>query len=139
MTPEQWLTPTLVAAYPGFQWIVRTLLVLAAVEIGGGVGFGVLMTRSAHRLDSSSAAATRDVARRLAKARVGILVSALPVVVLWTVGSAVFGFSALRNELLLVVTLGLVMMPAYVLLGTIASAMRRSADIGARGGGVRAG
>jgi hypothetical protein len=99
----------------------------------------VVITRSAHRLDSTSAAAIRDGARCVAKARVGILMSALPIVVLCVVGSAVFGVSALRNELLLVVTLGLVMLPACVLLSIIASAMRRSADIGTRSGGGRAG
>jgi hypothetical protein len=130
MTPEQWLTSTLVATYPGFQWIVRALLVVAAVEIVGGIVCGVIMTRSTHRLDSSSAAATRDAARRLSKARAVILMSALPIVLFWVIGSAVFGFSADRNELLLVVTLGLVMIPAYILLSLIASAMRRSANIG---------
>jgi uncharacterized membrane protein len=136
MTLEQWLTPTLVATYPGFVWLVRALFVLAAVELVGSVVFGLLMTRTAPRLDPAAAAGIRDVARRLAKARAAILISALSILLLWIVGSVVYGLAAHRNEMLLVVTLGLVIVPAYAMLSIFSSAMRRTADIAGRGGSV---
>ena len=137
MTPEQWLTPTLAAAYPGFVWIVRLLSVIAAAEIVGAVGLGLVMTRSTPALDPVAAAGVHDVARRFAKARAAILIVALSTLVLWVVGSVLFGLSAERNELLLVVVLGLVGAPAYAMMSILSSAMRRTADITGRGGSVR--
>src|SRR6266403_1013923 len=121
MTPEQWLTPTLAAAYPGLVWIVRLLSVIAAAEIVGAVGLGLVMTRSTPRLDPVAAAGVHDGARRFAKARAAILI----------------GLSAERNALLLVVVLGLVGAPAYAMMSILSSAMRRTADITGRGGSVR--
>ncbi|PYM79112.1 MAG: hypothetical protein DME13_27075 [Candidatus Rokuibacteriota bacterium] len=137
MTPEQWLTPTLAAAYPGFVWIVRLLSVIAAAEIVGAVGLSLVMTRTTPRLDPVAAAGVHDVARRFAKARAAILIVALSTLVLWVVGSVLFGLSAERNELLLVVVLGLVGAPAYAMMSILSSAMRRTADITGRGGSLR--
>jgi len=97
MTPEQWLTPTLAAAYPGFVWIVRLLSVIAAAEIVGAIGLRLVMTRTTPRLDPVAEAGVHDVARRFAKARAAILIVALSTLVLWVIGSVLFGLSAERN------------------------------------------
>jgi uncharacterized membrane protein len=126
---EQWLTPTLAATVPGVARMVPWLLLLGIVEIVGTLVAGMLLIRAARRSEPRATSQLRDIARRMAKARIALTVVAALILALWMVGSAALGLSAARNELLLILTLGAVVLPAYVTITILLKTMSRAAEI----------
>jgi len=126
---EQWLTPTLAATVPGVARMVPWLLLLGIVEIVGTLVAGILLIRAARRSEPRATSQLRDIARRMAKARIALTVVAALILALWMVGSAALGLSAARNELLLILTLGGVVLPAYVTITILSKTMSRAAEI----------
>ena len=92
--------------------MVPWLLLLGVVEIVGTLVARMLLLRAARRLEPQVTSGLRDSARRMAKAR-----------------SATLGLSAERNELLLILTLGAVVLPAYITITILSTTMSRAAEI----------
>jgi hypothetical protein len=129
---EQWLTPTLAATVPGVARMVPWLLLLGIVEIAVTLVAGMLLIRAARRLEPQAALQLRDNARRMAKIRIALTVLAALILALWMIGSTALGLSAERNELLLILTLGAVVLPAYVTITILSRTLSRAAEIAGR-------
>ena len=126
---EEWLTPTLATTMPGVARAIPWWLLLDALEVVGAVVAGIFLPRAAPRMGPREVSHLRDTARQLERGRFVFRVLAVLIIATWAAMSAAFGISAERNELLLVLTLGAVVLPASVSITVVANSMRRAADI----------
>jgi hypothetical protein len=126
---EEWLTPTLATTMPGVARAIPWLLLLDALEVVGAVVAGIFLPRAAPRMGPREASHLRDTARQLERGRFVFRVLAVLIIATWVAMSAAFGISAEKNELLLVLTLGAVVLPAYVTITILSRTMSRAAEI----------
>jgi hypothetical protein len=117
-----------VAAYPDLVWIVRGLLVSAMVGIASAIGLRLSMLRRRARRDERAASAMLETVHRIAKMRARMLILGSSIFILWVVETMLIGPSRFRTEILLVMTLGLVILPAVVIVSIVSTTFRRAAE-----------